>query len=153
MLVGILLDKSAVIREEWDKRDNLTKEEHRALKTAQTYLTKFYNSLIGRLDTKEVQKIMKRTSDFELKIIDKFTLKRMQGTWQEEMKIAHVDREEFEDYADQVLQIKCKGCRKHFSQCNLHEMFYNNFIHESGFNLENCRYAYSEVSNRKKKRR
>lgn len=151
LLVGILLDKSAVIREEWMKRDNLTKEEHKALKTAQTYLAKFYEQLMRRLDIKEVKKMMKRTSDFELKIIDKFTLKRMQGTWQEDMKIAHVDREEFEDWCDQIMQIHCKGCKKHFGQCNLHDVFYNNFVPESGWNFERCRYAYKEISSKKKK--
>jgi len=153
MLIGILLDKTVVIREEWDKRGNLTKEEHKTLKTAQTYLIKFYNSLISRLNTKEVKKMMKRTSDFELKIIDKYTLRRLQGTWQEEMKIAHVDREEFEDFCDQIMQIKCKGCKKHFSQCILYDIFYNNFVPESGWNLENCRYAYTEISSKKEEKR
>lgn len=145
MLIGVLLDSAAKIRKGWGDRGNLTKEEHRAVKTAETYLTKFYESVITRLGEKESLKIHKRLSDFELKIMDRYTLQRMRGQWQEEMKISHVDRVEFEDWCEQIMIIKCKGCTKNYEECNLHDVFCNNYVPESSWGLDNCRYAYTEL--------
>ncbi|WP_411844573.1 DUF5651 domain-containing protein [Schinkia azotoformans] len=36
----------------------------------------------------------------------------------------------------------CNGCTKGWNTCTLHQVFEDNFISESGFDYNNCKYAY-----------
>ncbi|WIF95146.1 DUF5651 domain-containing protein [Caminicella sporogenes] len=150
LLIATVLQTVSKIRKGWSSRNNLTKEEHKNLKYAETYLEKFLTQLVSRLSAKEQRKIENRAKEFELKIIDKYTLQRMKGQWEEELKVAHLKREEFEDWCEQIMEIHCKHCKKHHDSCNLYDVFVNNFVPESGWNLENCRYAYRKPKVRKK---
>ena len=50
---GIDGPKLSAMLEDWDKRGNMTKEEHKYLKLANTYLSKFCASVMDRLNPKE----------------------------------------------------------------------------------------------------
>jgi hypothetical protein len=40
------------------------------------------------------------------------------------------------------MAIKCNGCTKDWNTCELHVVFHDNFVPESGFDCRNCKYAY-----------
>lgn len=150
MVIGALLDSATRIRKEWSEHENMTKDEHKAIKTAETYLSKFYQSVLSRQDKKELTKISRRLGDFELKIMDKLTLNRLRGTWQEESKIVKIDREEFHDWCNMIMEVKCMDCKKDYGSCSLHDVFDSNFVPGSSYCMNNCKYAYPKLKKQKK---
>lgn len=145
LLIGTLLDTVTGIKDDWKKRNMLTKEEHKYLALCKTYAEKFYNSVLLRLNPKEAEKIYKRLFKFDIKVLDEYTKKRLYGEFEKEYAVVKIPREEFEDWTEQIMEVECKNCNKHWSECRLHEIFQENFIPESGFNCSNCRYAYKET--------
>jgi hypothetical protein len=85
--------------EEWKKRDNITKDEHKNLKT------------VNR-DIKD------------------------------KMQYAVMPRQQFYDWCVDIMEVKCNGCTKDWNTCDLHQVFENNFVPESGFDCSNCKFAY-----------
>lgn len=133
------------ILEDWTERGNMTKEEHRALKTAQTNLKKFIDSVIGRMNTAEKEAINRQILKFDFRLIDDYTLQKIYRDCTDRYKVAAVPREQFESWCRDIMDIYCKNCTKHFSECELYTIFNDNFIPESSWDLENCRYAYKEL--------
>lgn len=134
--------KIQTMREDWSGRNNLSKEEHKNLKMAETYLKKFIEGVYGRLNPKEQQQIAKKIMKFDYRLIDDFTLKQIYRDIQDRMTNAVVPREQFHDWCEQIMDIHCNGCKKDWSTCSLYQVFDENFIPESSFNCSNCRYAY-----------
>lgn len=131
--------------EDWEKRGNLTKEEHRALKTAETNLKKFCESVYNRVNDKEKEQLKKRLGSFDFRLIDDYTLQRVYRETTDRMKVAAVPREQFNDWCEEIMECNCKNCHQDWSKCRLHDCFENNFVPESSWAKDNCRYAYDEV--------
>lgn len=136
--------KLGSMKEEWKKRDNLTKDEHKHLKTAETFLKKFVGSVYDRLSPKEQQIIDKKILKFDFKLVDDFTLKQVMRDVKDKMNNAVMPRQQFYDWCVDIMEVKCKGCTKEWKTCGLHQVFDNNFVPESGFDCKNCKYAYNE---------
>jgi hypothetical protein len=132
------------MREEWAKRGNLTKEEHRSLKMAETYMGKFVMSVYNRQSKKEQEQINKKLFKYAFQLVDDFTLKQVHRDIKDKMVNAVVPRQQFYDWTSELMDVKCNGCTKDWNTCDLYEVFENNFIPESGFDCSNCKYAYSE---------
>jgi hypothetical protein len=136
--------KLGTMLEEWSKRDNLTKDEHKFLKTSTTYLKKFSTSIFERLGLKEKQTLANKLAKFDFRLVDDFTLKQVHRDMTDRMVNAVVPRQQFYDFCKEIMEVKCNGCTKDWKECELHEMFDDNFIPESGFDCSNCRYAYKK---------
>ncbi|MEC0841961.1 DUF5651 domain-containing protein [Bacillus spizizenii] len=139
---GVNGPKISTMLEEWKARDNLTKDEHRSLKTADTYLKKFVESVFDRLSPREQKAIMKRLKKFDFRLVDDFTLQKIKRDVSDRMVNAVVPREQFNDWCEQIMALQCKSCTKDCNTCPLYEVFDDNFVPESSFNLPNCKYAY-----------
>lgn len=129
--------------EDWASRNNLTKEEHKYLKTAETYMDKFCKSVYSRMGEKEKEQIDKRILKFDFRLVDEYTLQKVYRDINERMKIAAVPRQQFESWCSEIMDIKCNGCNGNWKDCELHKIFEDNFVPESTWGLENCRYAYA----------
>jgi hypothetical protein len=134
--------KISTMLEDWTKRNNMSKEEHRNLKTAETYLRKFLLSVYGRLSQKEQSVINKKIAKFDFKLVDDYTLKQVHRDIADRFVNAAVPREQFNNWCEEIMSVKCNGCTKDWNTCELHQVFEDNFIPESGFNCKNCKYAY-----------
>lgn len=134
--------------EDWNSRGNLTKDEHRSLKMAGTYINKFCESVYERLGDKEKFEIERRLGKFDFRLVDDYTLKKVYKQIQTEFE----KQEEYRTFAEEIMDIRCKGCTKDYKQCELYKLFDNNFIEESGFDMCNCKYAYKELSDKKKQK-
>lgn len=160
MTIGMLLETSGDILESkidekvitlgkiriaWDTRGNLSKEEHKAIKTAETYLTKAYRSILNRLSKNEAIKIQRRLNTSYIRILDKYTIDKINRETADKYKNAVIPRVQFEDWCEVIMQVKCKGCTKDRQACKLREVFEDNFVPESDWGLDNCRYAYNEL--------
>ena len=134
--------KLQTIREEWTKRDNMTKEEHKSLKTAETYLSKFIMSVYNRQNPKEQGQIKKKLMKYDFKLVDDFTLKQVNRETNDRFVNAAVPRNQFYDWCSEIMNVKCNGCTKNWNECELHTVFEENFVPESSYYLKNCKYAY-----------
>lgn len=139
---GVDGPKISSMLEEWSKRNNMTKEEHKNLKTAETFLRKFLASVYERLSQKEQDLIKKKLIKFDFKLIDDYTLKQVHRDISDRFVNAAVPREQFYDWCSEIMSVKCHGCTKDWNICELHAVFNDNFIPESGFDCKNCKYAY-----------
>jgi Family of unknown function (DUF5651) len=140
---GVDGPKLKTMREEWSKRDNMTKIEHKDLKTAETYLGKFIMSVYNRLSAKEQEQIQKKLLKYDFKLVDDYTLKQVHRDIKDKMTNAVMPRQQFYDWCVDIMEVKCNGCTKDWNECDLHQVFDNNFVPESGFDCTNCKYAYS----------
>lgn len=130
------------IHEDWTERGNMTKEEHKAIKMAETYLDKFISSILTRMSSQETEQLNKRILKFDFRLVDDYTLQKVYRDMKDRLVNAVVPREEFGDWCNEIMHIHCKDCTKHFAQCELHTAFEDNFIPESSWRMENCRFAY-----------
>lgn len=144
---GVNGPKIGTMLEEWKTKDNLTKDEHRSLKTADTYLKKFIESVYDRLSPKEQKALDKRLRKFDFRLVDDFTLQKINRDVSDRMVNAVVPREQFNDWCEQIMNVQCNSCTKDCNICPLYEVFDNNFVPESSFNLSNCKYAYTLKEN------
>jgi hypothetical protein len=138
------VDKKDMLKD-WSSRNNLTKEEHKSLKFAQTYLKKFCESIYKRMGKQEQEALSKKIARFDFRLVDDYTLQKVCRDLQNRLKNAVVPREQFGNWCRDIMEVHCKGCTKHYPECELHTYFENNFIPESTWGLENCRYAYKEI--------
>ncbi|CAM4112041.1 DUF5651 domain-containing protein [Mesobacillus thioparans] len=139
---GVDGPKISSMLEDWTKRDNMTKTEHKNLKTSETYLRKFLASVYERLNPKEQEAIKKKLMKFDFKLIDDYTLKQINRDIADKINNAVVPRQQFYDWSSEIMEVKCKGCKKDWQTCQLHQVFDNNLVPESGFDCKNCKYAY-----------
>lgn len=139
---GIDGPKIGTMLNDWNKRGNLTKEEHKSLKTSETYLKKFCKSVYDRLSDKEKVQIDKRLEKFDFRLVDDFTLQRVYRDMNDRMVNAVVPREQFYKWCEEIMHVNCRGCNKTWNECELHQVFEENLVPESQWGLDNCRYAY-----------
>lgn len=139
---GVDGPKISSMLEDWSKRGNMTKDEHKNLKTAETFLRKFLSSVYGRLSKKEQDVIKKKLIKFDFKLIDDYTLRKIDRDVNDRMQNAVVPRQQFYDWCEKIMKVECNGCTKDWNECQLHTVFEDNFVPESGFNCGNCKFAY-----------
>ncbi|WP_284037440.1 DUF5651 domain-containing protein [Neobacillus sp. 114] len=140
---GVDGPKLKTMREEWAKGGNLTKEEHRSLKTIETYMEKFIMSVYNRLSPKEQEKIQKKLFKYAFQLVDDYTFQKMSRDAQDKIQNAVMPRQQFYNWCKEIMAAKCNGCTKDWNTCDLYEVFEDNFVPESGFDCKNCKFAYS----------
>lgn len=139
------------ILKEWGALGNLTKEEITNIKYAVTYTTKFFNLIQARLNPKENDKFNKRLAKFEFKLVDDYQFKKIFRDTQNAMVNAVMPREDFNNFCEEIMDVRCKDCNKDWSTCKLHDVFENNFaVEPTGYELPNCRFAFSSAVKFKK---
>lgn len=128
--------------EEWSKRGNMSKDEHKNLKTAETFLRKFLASVYERLSKKEQDQLKKKLVKFDFKLVDDYTLKQINRDISDRFVNAAVPREQFYKWCEEIMNVKCNRCTKDWNTCELYQVFEDNFVPESGFDCNNCKFAY-----------
>jgi polyhydroxyalkanoate synthesis regulator phasin len=134
--------KLKTMREEWMKRGNLTKEEHKSLKMAETYMDKFIMSVYLRLSKKQQEQINKKLFKYAFKLVDDYTMQKLNRDVNNKVQNAVMPRQQFYDWCKEIMSSKCNGCTKNWNECELHTVFEENFVPESGFDCSNCKFAY-----------
>jgi hypothetical protein len=141
---GVDGPKLKTMREEWTSRGNMTKEEHKNLKLAETYMSRFIMSVYNRLSAKEKEQINKKLLKYDFKLVDDFTLQKVNRDIKDKIQNAVMPRQQFYDWTCEIMQVKCQGCKKDWNTCQLHQIFEDNFVPESSFDCTNCKYAYRD---------
>lgn len=131
------------IWQDWKERNFLTSTEGKYIKMAHTYMLKFFEEVFKRIDETEKDKLLKQLIKFDIRIMDAFTLEKLDRDIKNRMINAAVPRQQFENWCEEIMLINCKDCTKDSCKCNLREIFEDNFVPDGGFTLPNCRYAYT----------
>lgn len=135
--------QASIAVREWEKANNLTEAEKRALEDIQEASDRFVNLLHSRLSEKSINELNKRVSRFEFKIPDQVQWERIFRKMGEALESAVMPREDYEDWCEQIMAITCYQCTKCHQDCRLHDVFYENLTPEPvKCALPNCRYAY-----------
>ncbi|MMZ65727.1 hypothetical protein D1872_281520 [compost metagenome] len=100
-------------------------------------------SVYGRLSQKEQEQIKKKLFKYDFKLVDDYTMKQVNRDIKDKVNNAVMPRQQFYDWCKEIMSVKCHGCSKDWNTCDLYEVFENNFVPESGFNCQNCKFAYS----------
>ena len=133
-------------RENLSKFGNITKDEHKNLKTSEAFLRKFVESVLLRLNEKSKQIMVEKTKKYEIKIIDYYTKQRLYGEWGKEIQIVKMPRDKFESWCDHILQADCNFCEKSCNDCEIYDLFQENMVPTfEGWDLPNCPYAHRIV--------
>jgi hypothetical protein len=139
---GVDGPKIKTMREDWAKRGNLTKEEHKSLKMAETYMERFIMSVYNRQSLKEQEQINKKLFKYAFQLVDDYTFQKMSRDAQDKIQNAVMPRQQFYDWCSEIMAVKCNGCMLNWNECPLHQVFDSNFVPESGYDCTNCKYAY-----------
>lgn len=137
----------------WEKRGNLTKEEAKYLRLGSTYTEKFLKLVLARLPWKQVDKFSRRTLreiKDPVRLIDKWTVDRVLGRYDEAYKVVKMPRGEFEYLAMTLIEQHCKGCKKSFDTCDLYTLLDNN-IFPTCDKAKNCPYGFVVIGEKTKK--
>lgn len=129
------------IADSWEKQGLATKEELKYLRTATTYLEKFYDSVLARQGAKEQDRLRKMLGKFDYKLIDDYTLQRIMRDMSDKLNYAVMKREDFENWSRDIMYTCCRGCKKDWKECDLYDALDDNFIPESSWGCDNCKYA------------
>lgn len=148
-----LADTSEKTVEGWTTRGNMTKNEAKYLRTAITYTQKFINEVLGRLDNKERDKVLKRTiknSDKPVIIVDEWMKQRILGPLEVEYEIVKIERPKFEKVAILAMKTTCEDCTEHFLQCSLYDIFEDTLLPRAETN-KNCPYSFLSAKEKAKR--
>jgi hypothetical protein len=107
--------------------------------------------VFNRLNQYEQKELGKRLAKFDFRLIDDPTLKSIRREMENRKKWAVMKWYDFYNWSDKVLFHNCNGCTKHSSECELHQIFQDNFLPESSWGMENCRYATNCLIRRRNK--
>lgn len=127
---------------DWFNRDFLTKDERKNIKSAHTFLLKFLDSVIQRLDDVEQERIKKQMLKFDFKLLDDYTLQKVFRKMNDSMKEIVMDRTVFYKYCEDIMHVNCNGCEKDGGTCDLRKSFEDNMVPDFGAECSNCKYAY-----------
>ncbi|GEM_PF-2099825 len=104
-------------------QNNLTNDEHRSLKMAQTYIFKWMDSIKARVDQDFIQQLLRDCKCSEILVLPKFEAIRETQKRKLEDKYVQVEKETILDLADNAL-VGCHNCtKKDFKECNLRQVF------------------------------
>lgn len=121
-LIGFVKEEMLI---PWDERNNLTTDEKRNLKTSITLLTKVYDSIKGRLDSKFSNQLARDAKATNIFCLPKDVAERKIQQYQENMKTetAEVSIEAITALAGKALDW-CNPCDKtDHKNCMLKEIF------------------------------
>jgi len=138
LVAGIIDD---ILRDSTD----ISKEEHRDLKTAQTWIYKFMDSIIKRKEKDTVEQILRDIKTSEIMVLPKLQAQLEWERRKEKLGYIHVNRDTLLDMAENAL-IGCENCtKKDYKECSLRKCFMELEIEPYDLNAEGCQYKVVKV--------
>lgn len=147
--VCVLFLVASAVDEMLEKWTDLTKEEHKAIKTVQTWIYKFMDSIMNRKDRDVALQLKRDIQNSEIMILPKYEAKKEWERREEQAKYIEVKRDTLLNLAEHAL-IGCEGCtRKDYYNCDLREAFIKLDIEPFDYEaVDKCQYKV-EVERKK----
>lgn len=127
----------------WSKRKCLTSEEKKYLKSSLSFLDKFLKLLFARTNKEELEKLDKKMKKNTVRMYDNYELERLNKKINNSYATTRLTEDEFCLLAENLMDVKCKGCNKNRSECDIYKFLDENNVPEFSENTaENCKYSY-----------
>ncbi|MBE6068833.1 MAG: hypothetical protein E7211_14220 [Clostridium lundense] len=124
---------------------NLTKEEHKALKTARTWGLKGFNSKAKRLNNNAIKTFWNSVKNAYINVEDRYAVEMYNQKLSSKLDDCYEMNRDYYKLVELTFYYNCKNCNKCNNDCEIYKEFEERCIPEpTGEDLENCRYAYKE---------
>lgn len=124
IIIALMHSQIGDILEHWKKAGNLTKPEHKNLKTAHTYILKFMDEIYSRYDQKEVKRIIRDLKTKKLALLYESRARVLLDNENTEIEL-QTNQETIEDIAEGIIDGFCVKCkRKDYEECNVREFLF-----------------------------
>ncbi|MDP4143203.1 MAG: DUF5651 domain-containing protein [Bacillota bacterium] len=137
------IDNIDEILKTWTKRNNLTKEEIKALKLAKTWGKKAFDSITSRQCNQALQTFTNSVVEAYVYVQDKFAIKQYNREISSKLDDCYEKNRDYYKLVELIMDKNCKDCKKNHCECEIYEEFEEHCIPEPGDDLGNCRYAYT----------
>lgn len=139
------IDSCESMIENWSKRNNLTKEEHKALKTAITWGIKAFDSITARQSQQTLKTFWNSIKESVVIIQDRFAVGIYQKKMSSDMKASYEMNKDYFALVEEIMYVNCQNCIKDHKECGFAEEFNAHCLPEpTGFEHGNCRYSYKK---------
>ena len=138
-------------------KPNLTKEEHKNLKTSITLSRKAYNSMSERIGTNGVKQLHKYAANSNIEVVTKSLSKAISQRELKEQEKTTIDTETLRRLGTMLVASKCEGCKHDYNSCKAFSILEE--IGLAGYcENNNCPYSFAveeepkQISKRKQKK-
>jgi hypothetical protein len=121
---------------------NITKLEHKNLKTAMTFGLKGFNEKIDRLNPSALKTFHNSMKESYLSIEDRYAIQGYNRKLSSQMDDAYELNRDYYKLVELIMDANCCGCNKCGAECEIYKEFELKCIPEPSGELERCRYAY-----------
>lgn len=128
--------------QDWTKRGTFDTKDEESLRNARIYINNFLSNVYNSLDKKEKDKIMKKLKSNQICMYDVHQLNMLENRKKKAQERYYLSYDEFCDIAEQIMDVRCNKCEKHWKECSLYNILDRNNAPESGFCFGKCKYAY-----------
>ncbi len=131
------------IIEEWGDRNNLTKEESKALKMGKSWGLKAFNSIFERLNDSAAKTFWNSIKDAYINVQDKYAADLYYKKLKSSLDDVYEENKDYYKLVELIMEHNCKNCKKKCTECDMYKEFEEHCIPEpTGEDMGNCRYAY-----------
>lgn len=132
-------------------KTNLTKEEHKCLKTSITLTRKAYNSMSERIGINGVKQLHKYASNSNIEVVTKSLSNAIAQREVKEKETTIIETEILRKLGTMLVASKCEGCRDDYRKCNTFTML--DVIGLTGYcENNNCPYSFAIEEEKKVKK-
>ena len=127
---------------EWGKRKILTNDAITKLSEAKISINEVIQTVFDNLDQKELKKISNKIDNNTICIYDIHQLNQLEKRRIEAESKVYMDYDTFCDFAEEIMDVRCNGCKTSWRECKLYNVLNAHNAPESQFDLCNCKYSY-----------
>lgn len=139
------IDTIEEILKEWSKKNNLTKEETKELKTARTWGLKAYESICVRLNDSAAKTFSNSIKEAYIHVQDKYAVEIYKRKIKSNLNDCYEENKEYYRLVELLMYYNCRNCQKHCELCEIYKEFEEHCIPEpTGYDNGKCRYAYED---------
>lgn len=141
---------------EWGSRNNLSKEESKAIKTSLTWGMKAWESILERLNDTAITQLYKSLNQCYIHIEDRYSSMKFRQKLDSDLKAAYEDNKDYYKLIELILDKNCKDCKIDCKKCEIYKEFEEHMLPEPGdvgmYKSGTCRYSYTlELTEQEKK--
>jgi hypothetical protein len=126
-----------------DWKNNLTKDESRALKTASTWAVKAADSIVNRQNDTTIKTFLNSLPGAYIHIMDKYAMEVYNKKYATEMDAKYELNRDYYKLVELLLHFNCMNCNKCGSKCEIFREFEIHCIPSPDQDKEySCKYAY-----------
>lgn len=137
------LDNAEDMIENW--KDNLTKDEKKALKMCVTWGLKAFESILSRQNKTSIKTFYNSLKESFIQVSDNFTINMYKKRIKSELNASYEENGDYFRLVELIMEKNCLNCKLNGCECAIYQEFEERCIPSPTRELEyNCKYAYKK---------